>query len=368
VKTKMIPLFKVHVPKDIGAKIQEVFDSGMITEGAYSDRFEKDFGEFIQNENVALLNSGTSALTLAYRLCGVGPGKEVISSPMTCMATNEPIITMGGKIIWSDIDPVTGNIDPDSIESLITPNTVAIVAVHWAGTPFDIAKVNAIAKKHGVKVIEDAAHALGSTYNGAPIGTHSDFVCYSFQAIKHLTTIDGGALACKTSEDATLARKLRWFGLDRKYVGSKWEQDIEHAGYKFHMNNVNAAIGLEQMKSIHHIIREHKVNARYYDENIQNPKIRKPVQDSNSDSSYWLYTIRTDDRNALKAHLLERGIASDVVHVRNDRYTACKDFADGRPLPGVDEFCDTMLCIPVGWWLTKSNLEVIVNALNSYAR
>lgn len=360
----MIPLFKINVPKNIGAKLQEVFDSGMITEGHYSDQFEKEFGEFIGNKNVSLLNSGTSALSLAYRLCGVGPGKEVISSPMTCMATNEPIITMGGKIVWADIEPDTGNIDPVSVEKLITKNTVAIVAVHWAGTPFNINAINEIAKKYSIKVIEDAAHALGSTYNEKPIGTHSDYVCYSFQAIKHLTTVDGGALACKSEEDVKLARKLRWFGLDRKYVGSKWEQDIADAGYKMHMNNVNAAIGLEQMKTIQNVIDAHKKNAKYYQENIVNPKIKKTKYDP--ESSYWIYTIMTENRQELKEYLLNNGIASDVVHVRNDKYSVCKPYQSQEFLKGVEQFCNEMLCIPVGWWLSQDDLNKIVDIINKY--
>lgn len=360
----MIPLFKINIPENIGIKLQEVFDSGTVTEGEYSDKFEKVFGDFIGNSNVALLNSGTSALTLAYKLCGVGPNTEVISSPMTCMATNEPIITLGAKIVWADIDPLTGNIDPNSVENLITSKTVAIVAVHWAGTPFEINKINNIAKKHNIKVIEDAAHALGATYNGSQIGTHSDFVCFSFQAIKHLTTVDGGALACKNINDYERAKKLRWFGLDRKYKGSKWEQDIIEAGYKFHMNNMNAAIGLAQMEKIQWIINSHKINALYYETKINNPKIKKTKY--STDSSYWIYTLMVENRKEFKEYLEKNGIASDVVHVRNDTYSVCEPFKSKKSLIGVDQFCNTMICIPVGWWLTESQREYIVEVCNEY--
>ena len=136
----------------------------MITEGEYSDKFEKLFGEYVANTNTSLLNSCTSALTLAYYMSGVGPGDEVISTPMTCMATNEPIDTLGAKIVWADIDPTTGNIDPESIKKKITSKTKAIVGVHWAGQPFEIEEINAIAKSHGIKVIEDAAHATGASF------------------------------------------------------------------------------------------------------------------------------------------------------------------------------------------------------------
>ena len=222
----MIPLFKVHYPEGVGKKIDDVFRSGFITEGEYSDKFESSFGNYIGNPNCCLTNSCTSAITLALDLCDVKKGDEVISSPMTCMATNEPVYNAGAKIVWADIEKNTGNIDPKSVEDRITEKTKAIISVHWAGQPFNISEINRIAKKHGIKVIEDAAHALDSTYKGEKIGNHSDFVCFSFQAIKHLTTADGGALLCKSKTDFEKAKLLRWFGLNRKYKGSKWKQDI----------------------------------------------------------------------------------------------------------------------------------------------
>ena len=167
---------------------------------------------------------------------------------------------MGAKLVFADIDPLTGNIDPESVRKKITNKTKAISAVHWAGQPFDISEINSIAKEHGIKVIEDAAHAFGASYEDKPIGSphSSDYVCFSFQAIKHLTTGDGGLLACKTKEDSDRAKRLRWFGLDRKYKGNKWNQDITECGYKFHMNNIIAAIGIQQMKYINSTVKTHR--------------------------------------------------------------------------------------------------------------
>jgi dTDP-4-amino-4,6-dideoxygalactose transaminase len=258
----MIPLFKVHVPHNLGHQIQKVFDEGIVTEGVYADQFEKEVSNLVDNQFCSLMNSGTSALTIAYRMSNVGPGDEVITTPMTCMATNEPIHTMGAKIVFADIDPTTGNIDPESVKKRLTKKTKAVVGVHWAGQPFDIEGVGDVVKNYNpnVKIIEDAAHALGAQYKNRSIGSHSDYVCFSFQAIKHLTTVDGGAVCSLTHDDDLRIKKLRWFGLDRKYTGSKWEQDITESGYKFHMNNINAAIGLAQMQHINKIIESHKNN------------------------------------------------------------------------------------------------------------
>lgn len=363
----MINLFKVHTPPGVGNVLGKVFDSGFITEGDYSDRFEQEFGNYIQNKNTCLVNSCTSALTLAYRMTDLGPGDEIIVTPLTCMATNEPAHLMGAKLVWADIDPYTGNIDPEDVRKKITPRTKMISAVHWAGQPFPIDEINDLAKQNGIKVVEDAAHATGAMYKGKPIGCHSDYVCFSFQAIKHLTTADGGAISCKTKEDAEKIRKLRWFGLDRKYPHSKWTQDISESGYKFHMNNLNAAIGLEQMKYIDSIVEKHKKNSLFYDLNINNKKVIKMKKDKDSESACWIYTLRVKDRYDFQRYLLNKGIQSDPVHVRNDKYSVFKNFAAKEgSLPGVDEFCSEHICVPVGWWLSEDNLKYIVRTINEY--
>lgn len=364
---KTIPLFKIHTPPNIGNVLQNVFDSGFITEGEYSDKFETKFGNYVDNPNCSLVNSCTSALTLAYVASDVKPEDEIISTPMTCMATNEPIHTMGAKIVWADIDPTTGNICPESVKKRITKKTKAIVGVHWAGQPFEIDEINSIAAEHNIRVVEDAAHALGARYKGKLIGSHSDFVCFSFQAIKHLTTVDGGAITSKKVSDDLRIKKLKWFGLDRKYPYSKWTQDISEAGYKFHMNNINASIGLEQMKYIDDIVAKHKNNYRFYNDNITNPKIIKMREEKHLESACWIYTIRTADREDLQKYLAANGIASDVVHVRNDQYSVFDKYRlDSELLKGTNEFCSQHLNIPVGWWLSTEDTEYIVNKLNEY--
>lgn len=367
----MIPLMKVSLPPNVGEIVQRVADTGFVTEGEFSDEFEKKFGEYIGNPNVRLVNSGTSAITLAAHMCDIQPGDEVISTAMTCMATNEPFYNLGAKIIFADVEPDTGNIDVKDIERKITEKTKAIMMVHWAGQPCKIDEINELAKKHGIKTIEDAAHSLRSTYKGVRIGNHSDFICFSFQAVKHLTTIDGGAIACKSFEDAERARKLRWFGLDRNFKAppgeppaSRWEQDITEVGYKFHMNNVNAAIGIEQLKLIDEIIDRHVANGKFYDKYISNPKVTIPVRDENGDSSYWIYSVLVDDKRKFKDYMEENGIACDVAHVRNDEYSVFRHLQVESP--GLDKFSSRMMNIPVGWWLTTKDRDYIVDIINKY--
>lgn len=372
----MISLFKIHHPKGIGQKIEEVFEGGFITEGEYSDRFESEFQKFIDSQTVLLTNSGTSSLSLAYHLADVQPGDEVISSPMTCMATNEPIIHRGAKIVWADIDPRTGNICPKDVANRITDKTKAIVGVHWAGQPFDVdALMNfdrtvqemnyPVWYDEHIPVIEDAAHAIGAKYKGKPVGTVGDYGCFSFQAIKHLTTVDGGALYCKDESQYERGKKLRWFGLDRKYQGPKWEQDILECGYKFHMNNINAVIGLEQLKYIDGIVQAHKGNCKFYDENISNDKVRILDRPEWAETSSWIYSLLVDDIEEFKAHMNKYDIACDSVHVRNDTYSVFKEF-DRYSLSGVDEFTKHMINIPVGWWLADNEKYHIIESINKY--
>lgn len=363
----MIPLFKVHTLSNVGELVQKVFDQGTVTEGVYSDEFEAKLA-YRFGAHTSLVNSGTSALTLAYRMCDVGPGKEVISTPMTCMATNAPIDTMGGDIVWADIEPDTGNISPADVERKITDKTCAIVGVHWSGLPFKILEIRQILKKLGredIKIIADAAHAFGGSYHGIPIGSEADYTCFSFQAIKHLTTVDGGAITCKSADEDLKIKKLRWFGLSRKYVGEKWSQDITDSGYKFHMNNVNAIIGLEQLKHVDKIVSSHMLNGLFYDRWITNPKVKKLTQDQRNKNACWIYTVVVDDREAFRNHLNSNGIACDVVHFRNDKYSSFARFAR-NDLPGVDYFCSHMINIPVGWWLSQKDLDHVVEVVNRY--
>jgi perosamine synthetase len=359
----VIPLFKPFISPKCYNAVANVLDSGCLTEGATSELFEFKFGKFIGNENTCLTNSCTSALHLAGILAGIESGDEVITSAMTCMATNEPFYNMGAKLVFADVEIDSGNLCPQSIESKITAKTKAIVVVHWAGNPAKLQEINNLAKKHGLKVIEDAAHALGSCHRGQKIGNHSDFVCFSFQAIKHLTAGDGGAICCKNKDDAERARKIRWFGLDRKYSTlRRWDQDILESGYKYHMNNINAAIGLENLKRIDPIIKAHYENARFYDYQIENNAVKKMVVNNGDYSANWIYSLLVEDRAAFIKHLKEADITVDRVHVRNDNYSVFKEFKTN--LPNLKEFDSKLVNIPVGWWLSERERDHICATVN----
>ena len=243
--------------------IEGILYSGYIATGQAVYDFEDKFRNYIGNPLSISLHSGTDALHIALILAGVKPGDEVISTPMTAEPTNTVIAMVGAKVIWGDVNPNNGLLDPKSVRSLITEKTKAIMLVHYAGMVCDMDEFNKISAEYNIAIIEDAAHALGSKYNGKMVGCNSPYTIFSLQAIKHLTTVDGGFLSLKNGEEMNRALKLRWFGLDKSR--SRLENDITEVGFKYAMNNVNATIGLIQMNHVYEVVGKYIENGKFYD-------------------------------------------------------------------------------------------------------
>jgi dTDP-4-amino-4,6-dideoxygalactose transaminase len=360
-----IPLFKVFMAPSVDAAVARVLHSGYIGEGDEVAAFERELAARLGASSVLTVNSATSALHLAYHMAiDGGADAEIITTPMTCIATNTSIVQNRARIVWADVDPLTGNIDPDDIEPLITDKTRAIMMVHWGGNPCDIDRICDIGRRAKIKVIEDAAHALGAAYGGQPVGQHSDFVAFSFQAVKQVTSVDGGSLICRDVRDDARGRLLRWYGIDRSSdVDERCDVDIPEAGYKFHMNNVAAAIGRENLRHLDWILTRHRDNAGFYNDAFGSVN---SVRVAGGRSTYWLYTIHVENRDELLAKLHGLGIGASKVHTRNDTHSALRQFA--RPLPKCEEFNRTHLCIPVGWWLSDADRQRVVDAVIRFER
>lgn len=354
----MIPLFKVAMSSEAPARVAEVLESGYIGQGEQVERFESALQELLGTSAPPLTtNSCTSAIDLALHLIGAGPGDEVVTTPVTCTATNSPIVTRGARPVWADVDPWTGLIDPADVARKVTRKTRAIVAVDWGGVTCDYG----VLKGFGLPVIQDAAHSLTAGIGG-------NYVCWSFQAIKHLTTGDGGALWCPP-EQLERARLLRWYGLDRRSKADfRCEQNIQEAGYKYHMNDIAAAIGLANIGYAWQNIKLHRDNANHYHHWLADvPGITCPRRDTYDNmSSWWLYTLLVEDRQGFIAHLADHGIAASPVHARNDTHRAFH-FPNGA-LPGVDHFTSRNVAIPVGWWLSADDRRRIIEAVRSWTR
>ncbi|MBO9620020.1 MAG: DegT/DnrJ/EryC1/StrS family aminotransferase [Niabella sp.] len=358
----MIPLVKPFIPprEVLMPALEAILYSGYIAEGEPVYEFERQFADYIQNPNVLALHSGTDALHLALLLCGVEKGDEVISTAMTAEPTNTSIVMTGAKVVWADVDKANGLIDPVSVRACITKKTKAIIVVHYAGMVCDLDAFGEISREFKIPVIEDAAHALGAEYKGHPIGSNSPYTIFSLQAIKHMTTVDGGFLTFREPANLPRARKMRWFGLDKGK--SRLENDITEVGFKYAMNNVNATIGLEQMKFVRAIVEKYKSNGSFYDSNLRGiDGVQLVTYSNNTHPSYWLYTMKVEKRDEFISALQARGIMASPLHHRNDLHSIFKD--SKKELPNLNEFYSQLIHIPCGWWVSDENRQYIVDAI-----
>jgi len=358
-----IPIFKVAMNPKVDDELLRVIHSGWIGQGNLVNEFENELKNVFSNDNVLTLSAGTHGLTIALRLAGVGVGDEVIATPLTCTATNMPIMMQGANIVWADVGRDL-NIDPESIKSCITDKTKAIMFVHWGGYPCDMEEIKEIAGD--IPIIEDCAHAYGSTYKGHNIGdcSFSDYAMFSFQAIKHLTSIDGGALCVKSLADYKKGKLLRWYGIDRESPRTDFrcEEDIIDWGYKFHMNDVCATVGMYNIEVAERNIAKAISNAGYFESELSGLNgIELPQTKTDRLSSYWLFTMLVENRSDFTHMMGSKGISVSRVHERNDKHTCFAKFK--KDLPGLESIIDKMICIPCGWWVTKEDREYIVDCI-----
>jgi dTDP-4-amino-4,6-dideoxygalactose transaminase len=374
-----IPLFKVFMAPTAAEEVSKVLNSGYIGQGPKVDLFENQLKKYFNHDYTQTLNAGTSVLHMALHLLkkphklnwpGLQPGDEVLATAMTCTASNWPILANGLKIKWVDIDPKTLNMDLDDLARKITPKTKVIMLVHWGGYPNDLNKVKEIQEKakqlYGFKpaVIEDGAHSFGSKYMGKPIGTHGNLTMYSLQAIKHITSVDGGLLLSPHKELHNRGKLIRWYGIDRDgdRKDFRCEADIDEWGYKFHMNDVCATVGIENLKHANAIISKHQNNAKFYDEALKNtPGVTLLDRQEGHESAFWIYSMLVDNRDGFYKWMDECNITVSQVHERNDKHTCVAEYR--TPLPTLDKTINKIVSIPIGWWVTPEEREYIADCI-----
>jgi dTDP-4-amino-4,6-dideoxygalactose transaminase len=256
-----LPFSRPTIDEETITAVGEVLRSGWITTGPKNQAFEALLSEYFGGRPVRTFNSGTCTMEIALRIAGVGPGDEVITTPISWPATANVIIEVGATPVFADIDPVTRNIDLDKLEAAITPRTKALIPIYLSGLPVDMDRLYAIASKHKLRVVEDAAQAIGSQWNGKRIGSFGDFVSFSFQANKNITTGEGGCLVLNNAEEARLAEKYRLQGVTRSGVDGI---DVDVLGGKYNMSDIMATIGLGQMKNLEKLTAHRAALARHY--------------------------------------------------------------------------------------------------------
>ncbi|HXP51183.1 MAG TPA: DegT/DnrJ/EryC1/StrS family aminotransferase [Bacteroidia bacterium] len=381
---EIIPLFKVFMSEDVLVPVNKVLMSGFIGQGPRVEEFENDLKKYFGNQYVITTNAATSAEHIALRMLrtppnsgldgsewhGMEDGDEVLTTALTCTATNWPILANGYKIKWVDVDKNTCNMDLKDLERKITSKTKAIVVVHWGGYPNDLDELRNIQdraqKKYGFKplIIEDCAHSVGSSYKGKKLGSHGNMCFFSFQAIKHLTTGDGGVLIVPDKKYYDRAKLLRWYGIDREHNSKDFrcESDIPEWGYKFHMNDINATIGIHNLPHLEKVLAGYKANAAYYNQELLGVKgVTLMEHKTDRESSYWLYTLKIERRDDFMQYMKECNIMVSRVHERNDIHSCVKEYR--TELPNLDGLVKEMICIPNGWWVTTEQREYIVDCI-----
>ncbi len=381
-----LQLFKVFMSEDVLEPLNKVLMSGYVTQGKEVDKYETELKKFIGNENLLTVNSGTSGLTLAMRLLknkdesfdwpGFNKNDIVLTPSLTCFATTCSILANNVKIRWLDVDINTANIDLNDLKNKLNEHTKVIYLVHWGGMPLDLDELDKICNEHKLKygfkpmIVEDCAHAFGAEFNGKKLGNHGNICVFSTQAIKHLTSGDGGFITLPYKSLYDRCKLLRWFGIDRdkrnyKKKDFRLEHNILEYGYKFHMNDINATIGLYNLPHIPKLIEKNRHNGIYFDKHLKNLKnIKLMKNDDKFNSSYWLYTIRilNDKKQNFIDKMKEVGITASQVHNRNDIYSSVDEFKE--ILPNLDILEKELVCIPVGWWLEEEDLNYIVEQIN----
>lgn len=340
--------------------VVEVLKSGMIAQGPKVAEFEEKFAKWIGAKYAIATNSGTAALHVALLSCGIGPGDEVITTPFTFIASGNAIVYTGATPVFADIDLETYNIDPDTIEDLITDKTKAILPVQLYGQSADMDKIREIAKKHDLLVIEDAAQAHGAMYNDEKVGSMGDMACFSFYPTKNMTTSEGGMITTNNKELAEKARVFRAHGSNIKYKH-------DEIGYNFRSSDIAAAIGLAQLDKIDGFNEKRIENAAYLNEGLKDVDgVITPKSPENRKHVYHQYTIRVTkgNRDDWVDILTEKGIGSGIhypIPLYNQPIYKKLGFTGSSP--NAELAADTVISLPVHPSLTKDDLDLVIEAV-----
>ena len=350
----MIPIFKPYMPENIQEGLNEILYSGKLSYGKYGRAFEKKISEYIDHKNVLTVSTYNQAMLIVLSTLGLKPGDEVIASPVSCLASNQPFVIKGLNVVWGDVNPKTGSLCINDVRSKITKNTKAIFHNHYCGYLGDIEAMNALGKEFGILVIDDCIEAFGSELNGKKTGNlGTDITIFSFQTVRLPNTIDGGALVFDNDEIFEKAKKIRDYGIDRTTFRDELNEinplcDINLEGYGALMSETNSFIGLKQMDDITNLIKKQSHNALKWNAIIdESNDVQKITITNNVIPNYWVYGIIAKNKTATIKKFREQGYYATSVHINNNIYSVFKNKVE---LKGVNEFINHFVAIPCGWW------------------
>jgi dTDP-4-amino-4,6-dideoxygalactose transaminase len=368
-----LPFTRPTIDEATIAAVGDVLRSGWLTSGPKVQQFEKTLSEYFGGRPVRCFNSGTCTMEIALRIAGIGPGDEVITTPNSWVATANVILEVGATPVFADIDEKTHNIDLDLVEAVITPRTKAIIPVFMAGLPVDMDKLYSIAKKHNLRVVEDAAQAIGSTWKGKRIGSFGDFVSISFQVNKNIMTGEGGCLVLNNEEEAKLAEKYRLQGVTRSGFDGI---DVDVMGGKYNMTDIAGVIGLHQFTHIEEFNAKRKALARrYFDAFGQDVErdygIRLPVADWEN-TNWHMFHIelpQTITRAEFMARMMDRNIGVGYHYAPIHLFTLYRKrgFKEGM-FPIAERVGSRIVTLPLFPTMTENDVERVVREVKSVLR
>jgi dTDP-4-amino-4,6-dideoxygalactose transaminase len=371
--SRKIPVFAPYVGVDTLKHVTDALDVGWLGMGATTMEFEERIGAYLGNDRTAVCtNTGTAALHIALLAAGVGPGDEVITPSFNYVADHQAVRATGAAVVMCDINDDDLGIDVRVCETLITPRTKAIIPLHFSGIPCRSAEVYALAKRHGLRVIEDGCHAFGSTIDGERIGSSGDIQCFSFDPVKIITSIDGGCVVTANPDEVAKLQHYRLLGVDKdttlRYQNKRaWDYDVVDQGYRYHLNNILASIGVSQIKRVDEFIASRQSVCTRYSEAFDGLDDVRVLRRSYADVSPFIYSIRilNGRREALMAHLAERDIEVGIHFVPVHRHTyfaACRR----SPMPVTERVVDEVLTLPLHTFQTEAAIERVIDGVRSF--
>jgi perosamine synthetase len=351
--------------------VTEVLKSGWWGLGPKTQEFENQFAQYVNARYAVAMNSATAALHLGLAVLGV-EGKEVITTSMTFVSSNHAILYNKAIPVFADIEPDTLNIDPEDIARKVTNKTGAILVVHYGGHACDMDRVRSIADAYRIPVLEDAAHACGSSYKGKPIGALSEVTSFSFHAVKNLATGDGGMVTTNNPEFDKRLRRLRWVGINKDTWARaedgeiySWAYNVEELGFKYHMNDITAAIGLAQLGKLDRMNGRRREIAQRYTAAFKDLEwIKTPVEKPYAKSSWHNYVLKVEKRDSFMRYLAERGISTGMHYIPNHLYEMYKPYASS--LPVTEGIWVKLVTLPLFPGLTDEQVSFIIDAVCKY--
>lgn len=349
----MIPLFKPYMPEAL-PEVDIILHSGALAYGKWGHEFEKKLGEYIGIKKILTTNSFNAAYQVAITTLGLQPDDEVIGSPMTCLASNQPFATLHLKVVWADIEPSTGMLDVEDVRKKITPRTKAILMNHFCGYVGYVDEILALAKEYGLYVIEDAIEGFGSEHKGKKVGNlGADVTVYSFQTVRLPNTIDGGAVSFKDKALYDKAVLVRDYGIDRPRFRDDMKEisplcDIAIPGYGATLSEINSYVGCLQMEIVDELLEKQQQQAKKWDTLMKEQGVNPVSFLTDTKPNYWVYGVLTKNKRVFMEDWREKGYYASGVHLPNTYYSV---FGKQPELKGVQEFYSKYVALPCGWWM-----------------